>query len=69
MSLILLVWILHALAKRLIKTKAILTIDEASAICDVLDIGMDDYFLIITSQKWNENHKQLKEEFKRMTNN
>ncbi|WP_218084120.1 helix-turn-helix domain-containing protein [Staphylococcus epidermidis] len=33
------------------KNKSNFTIDEASAICDVLDISMDDYFLNHNSSK------------------
>ncbi|MCG1168386.1 helix-turn-helix transcriptional regulator [Staphylococcus epidermidis] len=37
------------------KNKSNFTIDEASAICDVLDISMDDYFL-------NHNASKMKRE-------
>ncbi|TBW74109.1 XRE family transcriptional regulator, partial [Staphylococcus warneri] len=32
------------LSRKINKNKSNFTIDEASAICDVLDISMDDYF-------------------------
>lgn len=37
-------------SQKINKNKSNFTIDEASAICDVLDISMDDYFLIPMSQ-------------------
>lgn len=40
-------------SQKINKNKSNFTIDEASAICTVLKISMDDYFLIKTSQKWN----------------
>ncbi len=38
-------------SQKINKNKSNFTIDEASAICTVLKISMDDYFLIKTSQK------------------
>ena len=41
-------------SQKINKNKSNFTIDEASAICDVLDISMDDYFLTPMSQKRDE---------------
>ena len=46
-------------SQKINKNKSNFTIDEASAICDVLDISMDDYFLTPMSQKRDEKKKYL----------
>lgn len=42
-------------SQKINKNKSNFTIDEASAICDVLDISMDDYF-------FNQNVSKMKRE-------
>jgi len=44
-------------SQKINKNKSNFTIDEASAICDVLDISMDDYFFNPNVSKLRRNEK------------